>query len=290
MPSDIDGCSRLRAAHRGREIEGKGALFAGLFRPTYMGIYVPLEMSKIRNGTMDKQSLDLLLAQGLGVEKIARRVGEQPGTVSYWMTWHGLPVANREKHAPRGGIARDRLMDFVEAQMSIAAIAREVGVSKTTVRYWLRRYGLQTEAARRLEHRRRARQSGLTTLPLICARHGRTDFVIEGRGYYRCKRCRADRVARRRRKLKTILVAEAGGACRVCGYDRCIAALEFHHVNRDEKKLAISNYGVTLSLEVLRAEASKCVLLCSNCHVEVETGFTSLPAKVPEGVRIGSTP
>lgn len=119
---------------------------------------------------------------------------------------------------------------------------------------------------------------------LSCPLHGQTEFAIEGSGYYRCKRCRAEGVARRRRKLKAILVAEAGGKCRICGYDGYIGALEFHHVEPDEKRLAISGYGVTLSLEALRSEARKCVLLCSNCHAEVENGAASLPDKVPRGV------
>jgi hypothetical protein len=52
--------------------------------------------------------------------------------------------------------------------------------------------------------------------------HGVTEFWLEGRGYYRCKRCRMDRVNQRRRKIKRILAAEAGGRCSVCGYDRCV--------------------------------------------------------------------
>jgi hypothetical protein len=40
-----------------------------------------------------------------------------------------------------------------------------------------------------------------------------TDFWLEGRGYYRCKRCRMERVSRRRIAIKAILVTEAGGRC-----------------------------------------------------------------------------
>jgi hypothetical protein len=47
-----------------------------------------------------------------------------------------------------------------------------------------------------------------------------------------------------------------------------------------DKLLEVSRYGVTLSLEAARAEASKCVLLCSNCHAEVERGVSRVPARV----------
>src|SRR5947199_6546173 len=41
--------------------------------------------------------------------------------------------------------------------------------------------------------------------------------------------------------------------------------------------------GRTPSLQRLREEAEKCILLCSNCHVEVESGVTPVPAKVSVG-------
>ena len=75
------------------------------------------------------------------------------------------------------------------------------------------------------------------------------------------------------------LVAEAGGCCVVCGYDRCLTALAFHHLDPSDKRLAISQNGVTLSLETVRAEARKCVLVCANCHAELENGVTTLPVK-----------
>ena len=93
---------------------------------------------------MDRDSLTTLLARGLSVEKIARRFGKHPSTVSYWMEKYGLEAPNREKHAAKGGISRGRLEELVAAGMTIAEIAAEVGLSKTTVRHWLGRYGLKT--------------------------------------------------------------------------------------------------------------------------------------------------
>ena len=72
-------------------------------------------------------------------------------------------------------------------------------------------------------------------------------------------------------------MAEAGGRCCVCGYDRYLGALVFHHLDPGEKRLQISWNGVTQSLAALRAEAKKCALLCSNCHAEVEGGVAMVP-------------
>jgi hypothetical protein len=80
-------------------------------------------------------------------------------------------------------------------------------------------------------------------------------------------------VVRRRRKVKQVLVEEARVVCAGCGYSRCMAALEFHHLVPGEKSFSLSHRGVARSIEKARAEASKCVLLCANCHAEVEAGM-----------------
>jgi hypothetical protein len=121
-----------------------------------------------------------------------------------------------------------------------------------------------------------ARASGQAEPVLECSRHGSVRHILDGRGYYRCCQCRIEAVVRRRRKVKQTLVAEAGGECRMCGYSRCLAALEFHHVDPTSKKFGLSRRGAR-SIAALRCEARKCVLLCSNCHAEVETGAAKLP-------------
>jgi len=234
---------------------------------------------------MDRNSLQLLLAQGLSVEQIGRRFGRHPSTVSYWLRKHGLQAPNRAKHAARGGIERERLAELVGRGMTIAQIAEEVQRSTATVRHWLRRYDLSTAATIRARAARAGRADGELTIRRACARHGRTEFVLEGRGYYRCKRCRSEQVVRHRRSVKQQLVAEAGGGCVLCGYGRCLSALEFHHTDPAQKRVHISQNGMSVSIDELRREVRKCVLLCSNCHAEVESGAVALPDTVEDGVR-----
>jgi hypothetical protein len=100
------------------------------------------------------------------------------------------------------------------------------------------------------------------------------------RGYdrqYRCLRCQSEQVIERRRRVRARLVAEAGGACALCGYHRYVGALHFHHLDPSAKRFALGG-GDTRSLERNREEAAKCVLLCSNCHAEVEAGLKVLPS------------
>lgn len=221
---------------------------------------------------MDRASLEQMLEQGLSLAEIGRRFGRHEATVAYWMQKHGLRAAHRDKHIARGGLERGELESLVKAGMSTTQIADVVGRSKTTVRHWLREYGLQTQWG----ERRLASGENRQQLQLACPRHGVTVFGRRSQGGYKCLKCRAEAVSRHRRKIKRVLVAEAGGKCVVCGYSRCIAALEFHHLVPSEKRFSLSHRGVARSLEKARAEAGKCVLLCANCHAEVEAGWVVL--------------
>jgi hypothetical protein len=224
---------------------------------------------------MDRESLELLLGQGLSIEKIGERFRKHPSTVSYWMAKYGLQAVNREKYAAKGGVDRERREELVKSGASIAFMAENLHLSPGAIRHWLAKYGLETLPTEQLRKAKAARDAGRAFLQLDCRHHGLTDFWIEGRGSYRCLRCRQEAVARRRRTIKEILVGEAGGSCAICGYDRCIGALHFHHRDPFEKSFAISVARVARSL----ARARKCVLLCSNSHVEVENGVASLPVE-----------
>jgi hypothetical protein len=195
--------------------------------------------------------------------------------VAYWVNKHGLMSQHRSRHISRGGIEEDYLRSLVELGLSVREIAARCGLSATSVRYWLRRFALETQPARY------SRRGGLKPDEILreCRVHGWSAFRRVGRlGGYRCARCSTTRIARRRRRLKEILLAEAGGACRLCGYDRYAGALQFHHLDPGRKTFQLAARGMTRSLSLLREEAKKCVLLCANCHAEVEGGITTLPA------------
>jgi transposase len=228
---------------------------------------------------MDRASLEQYLEEGLSLAEIGARVGRHEATMSYWLKKYGLAAVHRAKCSPRGGLERQQLETLVGAGMSIAQIAEQTSLSKATVRHWLTRYGLKTHGAlgrRRRVDAEQAQEAGLSVTVLNCRHHGNTEFVLDQQGYYRCKRCRSASVSRRRRKVKQLLVEEAGGACCVCGYDRNARALHFHHLDPSQKRMEINARGAAVAIERLRAEARKCVLLCANCHADVESGLISL--------------
>ena len=79
--------------------------------------------------------------------------------------------------------------------------------------------------------------------------------------------------AETRRELKQKAVKFKGGHCEVCGYDRCLAALTFHHRDPTKKDFGISDVMTTIPWHRIKKELMKTVLLCTNCHSEVHEGI-----------------
>lgn len=79
-----------------------------------------------------------------------------------------------------------------------------------------------------------------------------------------------------RQRTKARMIDAMGGKCVCCGYNREASALEFHHLDRSIKTMTFGNVKVnnwSLIVEELRG----CVLLCANCHREVERGLIEIP-------------
>lgn len=81
---------------------------------------------------------------------------------------------------------------------------------------------------------------------------------------------------RRRRNISTQIKAEHGGACVVCGYNKCISALEFDHLKPDEKSYSVSSRRNDMPSALLESE--KCILLCCRCHRERHAGLLDIGA------------
>ena len=65
-------------------------------------------------------------------------------------------------------------------------------------------------------------------------------------------------------------IMSRGGKCEICGYDKNIAALEFHHKDPNQKELKLdARTWASGKLEDIQSELEKCSLLCANCHREL---------------------
>tara|TARA_R110002110_G_scaffold31917_8_gene111649 strand:+ start:9 stop:473 length:465 start_codon:yes stop_codon:yes gene_type:complete len=95
----------------------------------------------------------------------------------------------------------------------------------------------------------------------------------------------AFKLKEKRNYLKRRLVEYKGGKCEVCGYNKSIRALEFHHSDPKKKKINISTELFQKKspneklYKRLKKETEKCLLVCRNCHAEIHQGLVQADGK-----------
>ena len=88
---------------------------------------------------------------------------------------------------------------------------------------------------------------------------------------------RAKQVNVRGLKRKLLMIEKSGGACVVCGYNKNLSALHFHHVKPGSKLFALNQRNLAgKSMKELQKEFLKCELLCANCHSEHHNPTTEI--------------
>ncbi len=160
---------------------------------------------------------------------------------------------------------KQQLTKLIDKGYTIQKIADELKSSFTNVRYYLRKYGLNTKTYENEN--------------LTCKCCG---GALKGRQTHYCsKKCKmkelspyynqtaTDRVRKRGLERKIMFVKQLGGKCQSCGYDKNLSALTFHHTNPDNKLITLDVRKMTnTNLQSLTDEVKKCKLLCHNCHTE----------------------
>lgn len=62
----------------------------------------------------------------------------------------------------------------------------------------------------------------------------------------------------------------SGGCCEICGYNKNYSALQFHHLNPENKTFNIDARMLSnTKWDSIIKEWEKCKLLCANCHFEI---------------------
>jgi len=65
--------------------------------------------------------------------------------------------------------------------------------------------------------------------------------------------------------------------CQICGYSKCARSLQYHHIDPSTKEFGISwAMKRRYSMERLAPELEKCILVCANCHGEIEEGLVEI--------------
>lgn len=137
-------------------------------------------------------------------------------------------------------------------------LAKDFNCSQSTIKYWLKKYNLSTNLVRHEQ--------------LFCRKCGERDLKKlqsqKGRRHFCCKKCDSDRVKLVQRNRKQQFVDYKGGKCLLCGYNKCIAAFDFHHRNPAEKD-PDWNKLKKRKFEEVKDELDKCDLVCKTCHAEI---------------------
>lgn len=91
-----------------------------------------------------------------------------------------------------------------------------------------------------------------------------------------CKLCYDTDIVVKRTRIRNLVLEELGYyCCKICGYNKSPRALHLHHLDASTKEYQISNMWSKTDQEI-KKEASKCVILCANCHAEIHDGVTNL--------------
>jgi hypothetical protein len=78
-----------------------------------------------------------------------------------------------------------------------------------------------------------------------------------------------------RKRTKEKAVEYKGGKCNICNYDRCVSALEFHHLEPSKKDFTLSQ-SMNTAWNKIEEELDKCILVCANCHREIHEGIIKI--------------
>lgn len=163
------------------------------------------------------------------------------------------------------------LLKLVKEGKSFNEISKETKKSLTTIRYWTKKYGIESNFKSFTEQK--SKEYGDFRYCPSCKQECSIENFYNRRGKkyssVYCKDCTKEQSLKRQRKLKKQMVEYKGNKCERCGYHKYIGALEFHHIDPSVKDFNPSSLKRYTFDEKIKNELDKCILLCANCHREV---------------------
>jgi hypothetical protein len=154
---------------------------------------------------------------------------------------------------------KELLEELLSQEKTLSQISELTGKSKTTIRYWIAQHKLERIKNSNCEVCQTLLTGRQRNFCSVKCRMKTTNFKHQ---VYTCQQARG-------LERKKQLIEIAGGECCDCGYKKNISALEFHHLNPEEKSFGIDLRKCSCAKwESLVEEVKKCVLICANCHRE----------------------
>jgi len=176
---------------------------------------------------------------------------------------------------------RNRIVELVKSGLTYKQVSVECGCAISTVSYNCKKAGIES-----IHTQKKISDSEIEKIKELYEEIGNCYKVAKELGYSKTtvlkyvdtkqvkklssdelKKNKVSSVMSWRKRAKIKLVEYKGGKCKKCGYNKCVDALEFHHLDPNEKDFTIA--GKSYSFERLKSEADKCIMVCSNCHKEI---------------------
>lgn len=171
---------------------------------------------------------------------------------------------------------KDTLKNYIDNGLSLNQIVKETNKSLTTIRYWVCKHGLKSKFST-FKDKQKQEYGEFRFCPRCQSQVATKDFYSRrGKPHSSvyCKPCTNQQTIERQRETKLQMIEYKGGKCERCGYNKCKAALEFHHLDPKEKDFTIAHAKLRSFNEEVKRELDKCILLCANCHREEHEELT----------------
>jgi DNA-binding CsgD family transcriptional regulator len=227
-----------------------------------------------------------LRKNGLTINQIVKELNCSKSTVSYHINKHGMGgQIKKDSTNILFGININVIENVVELRkkgLTFNEIQNQINISKDKISKICKKYNLKNVIRNRYlfidddiknkikESYKNTKSIRKTAIELKLNRETvRKNITINNEkiNTINKKKKNVAYVNTSRRKRKIELLEYKGGKCIVCGYNKSNYALQFHHLDKDKKDFTIGSRNY--SLEIMKKEADKCILVCANCHFEI---------------------
>ena len=177
---------------------------------------------------------------------------------------------------------KENCKNDIENGMSLEQIYKKYNKNKSTGKYWIKKWGLQTKNKSFGNgyngEKATDPESGFQICTTCNINKPLNEYGIryDRNGIHRrsCKECQSLETLKRIENARNKVFELLGQNCMICGTSGHYSIFDVHHILSSKKEFNLSRYNKK-DLEPLINEIKncKCVLLCCNCHRETHGGL-----------------
>jgi hypothetical protein len=223
-----------------------------------------------------KEKIIELRKKGLTINEIVNELNCAKSTVSYHINKIGLGGNNKDFLYGVDNTTINKIKEFRLNNKKYSEILSEINISEDKLKKICRKLDLHgcinNHKAKNLtleiikktynETKSKKKTAKILGVSFETIKKRLTDYFLNKNNI-----TKSQAVINWRKRKKQELVEYKGGCCERCGYNKSTRALQFHHLDPNEKDFTISRK--SYSIERLKKEVDKCILVCANCHLEI---------------------